>query len=126
MLTIITILLVSGMAVISFIQIFSSANKGAMIINAVIFLLYCLIGFLLIRYTIRESHKDEILRKKAQEKTGQLKQSRDKLEEQTLEFQKSRDALQTRAAELESWYQMVVQRELEMRNLKKQIKKLQN
>ncbi|MBU1045904.1 hypothetical protein KJ616_02150 [Patescibacteria group bacterium] len=123
--TVITIILISGIAIISFIQIFSAGAMGIMIADAVIFLLYCLIGFLLVRYSVRESRKEEILRKKAQEKTEQLKQSRDELEEQTLKFQKSRDALQTRAAELESWYQMIIQRELEMRSLKKEIRALQ-
>ncbi len=124
--TTITIILISGMAIISFIQIFSAENMGLMIADIIIFLLYCFIGFLLVRYSVRESRKEERLRREAQERTKQLKQSRDELEEQTLEFQKSRDILQTRTAELELWYQMVVQRELKMRALKKQIKKLRN
>jgi biopolymer transport protein ExbB/TolQ len=124
--TILTIILVSGMAIISFIRIFAAENNKAMIVSIIILLLYCFIGFFLIRHSIQESRKEEILRKKVREKTEQLKKSRDDLEEQALEFQKSRDVLQSRAAELESWYNMIVQRELEMRNMKKQIKKLQN
>ena len=123
--TILTIILVSGMAVISFIRIFAAENNSAMIVSIVILLLYCFMGFFLIKHTIQESKKEEILKRKVREKTEQLKKSRDELEEQALEFQKSRDVLQTRAAELESWYQMIVQRELEMRNMKKQIRKLQ-
>ncbi|MBU3964694.1 hypothetical protein KJ562_03180 [Patescibacteria group bacterium] len=123
--TTITIILVSGMAVVSFSQIFLAENMNAMIVGVIVFLLYCIIGFLLVRYSARESSKEEILKKKVQQRTEQLKQGRDELEEQTLEFQKSRDALQTRAAELESWYQMIIQRELEMRILKKKIRVLQ-
>ncbi|MCX6738313.1 MAG: hypothetical protein NTY11_02775 [Candidatus Parcubacteria bacterium] len=122
--TILTIILVSGMAVISFIQIFAAENDTAIIVSIIILLLYCFIGFFLIKHSVQESKKEEILKRKVREKTEQLKKSRDELEEQAMEFQKSRDVLQTRAAELESWYQMIVQRELEMRNVKKQIKKL--
>jgi hypothetical protein len=76
-----------------------------------LFSLFCIIGYLLIKYTYREISAKEDLETKVRERTKELAESKTLAEE--------------RAAELEKWYKLTIGRELRMAELKDKIKELE-
>jgi len=76
-----------------------------------VFLLFCAIGYSLVKYTYREVGAKEELEHKVQERTEELEQSKKVAED--------------RAQELEKWYKLTIGRELKMAELKGKIKEME-
>lgn len=90
-----------------------------------------LLGFLIAGYLLIASALKEIqLREKLQKTYDAVKQLNETLEqkvqERTKELKESKEIAEKRAAELEKWYNLTVGRELKMVELKKKIKELEN
>lgn len=111
-----------------------------------LFFLFCIFGRLLIKSTLKEVGRKEILERKVKERTDELEKTRKKLEEaktvleikvkartkelneftEDLEGQieKRTKEFQERVEELEKFHKITVGRELKMIELKKEIKKM--
>ena len=76
-----------------------------------VFLVYCFIGYLLIKYTLNEVQQKETLEQKVKERTREL--------------QGAYEDIKKRKEDLEKFYKLTVGRELRMIELKKQIKELE-
>ena len=76
------------------------------------FLLFLVIGYLLIKYTYKEINAKNLLEGLVQDRTKELEQSKKTAEE--------------RAAELERWYKLTIGREVRMAELKDKIKEMEN
>lgn len=98
---ILTELLVGLISLILLIQVFLTEEFLAKIFGFILFLLFCLISYLLIRATHREIKAKEILEEKVRERTKELEESKGKLEK---------------------LYRLTIGRELRMVELKKEIK----
>ena len=99
---ILTEILIGVMGIILVILPFLMETIQLKILTAGIFLLFCVIGYLLIRYTYRELKTKEILEEKVEERTKEIEK---------------------RKEELERILKAVVGRELRMIELKEEIKK---
>ncbi|MFA7715049.1 MAG: hypothetical protein WCX77_03015 [Candidatus Paceibacterota bacterium] len=108
---ILTQLLVFGMGIILAGLPFFMPSLGLQIATTFIFLISCLIGYLLIKATLKETRKKEVLAGMVQDRTKELEQSKKVAEE--------------RAAELEKWYNLTIGRELRMVELKEKIKAME-
>ncbi|MFA6336791.1 MAG: histidine kinase N-terminal 7TM domain-containing protein [Candidatus Paceibacterota bacterium] len=76
-----------------------------------VFIIFCFMGFLLIRYTTREVKAKEFFEQKVQERTKELALA-------NKELQESND-------ELKRWYQLTIGREVRMAELKEKIKEME-
>lgn len=74
-----------------------------------IFVIFCVVGYFLIRYAVREEKGKKILEEKVKERTAEL--------------EKSKDIAEERAKEIEKWYRLTVGREIRMAELKDEMKK---
>lgn len=90
---ILTELLVSLICLILFVQIFLMENLQAKIIELVIFVLFCLIAYLLVKATYREIAKEKEMEKLAQEVSNLNKNLEKKVKEKTNQLQISVDEL---------------------------------
>ena len=108
---ILTELLVGAIGVISFIQAFLAETLRIRILGFSVFFLFCVIGYILIKYTYRELKAKEILEEKVKERTKEL--------------QGAYDDVKKRKEDLEKFYKLTVGRELKMIELKKEIKELE-
>ncbi|MDD5738474.1 MAG: hypothetical protein PHY72_00890 [Candidatus Pacebacteria bacterium] len=101
------------------------------ILTSVIFALFCLFGFLLIRSAIKESNYKDILEKEVALRTEELKSAKNIAEDRAMEAEKARkiaeqrtEEIKKKKEELERFYKLTVGRELKMVELKKEIDKL--
>lgn len=99
---ILTDLLVGIMGMILFVIPFLVNTIWLKALLFVVFFFFCIIGYLLIRYTRREAKQKEILEQKVRERTKEIEK---------------------RKTDLEKFYKLLVGRELKMIELKKEIKK---
>jgi len=102
---ILTELLVAAMAIVLFILPFFMPSASFKIIAVIVFLLYCFIGYLLIKSTMKEVRAKETFE-------GLVKQRTQELSE--------------RNKELEKFYKLTIGRELRMAELKEKIKEIEN
>ena len=86
-------------------------QTGFKVLTACIFILFCFIGYLLVKTTAREIEAKEHLEEKVAERTKELEASKKVSEE--------------RATELEKWYKLTIGRELRMAELKDKIKDME-
>ena len=113
------------------------------VLLVVLFLLFCVFGYLLVKSTIKEYREKEILEQKVSERTKELEDAKHNLEEinsvleirvkaRTLELEKLNRTLEEKIAErtndletkimaLETFQRLTVGRELKMIELKKEI-----
>jgi Ca2+/Na+ antiporter len=115
---ILTEILVGVMGLILSCVPFLMADKNLKILMSLVFLFYCLIGYLLIKSTLKEVNAKETLEQKVQERTRELQKSKDDLEQ-------SKKVAEERARELEKWYNLTIGRELRMAELKEKIKEIE-
>jgi len=108
---ILTELLVGVMGVVLLIQTFITETIRMKIFGFGVFILFCFIGYLLIKATHREIKAKEILE--------------DKVKERTKELQTAYEDIKKRKEDLEKFYKLTVGRELRMIELKKEIKELE-
>jgi len=108
---ILTEALVGLMGVLLLFAVFFMPTQESKILISVIFILFCAIGYLLIKATLREVEQKEVFAGMVQERTKELEQSKKIAEE--------------RAAELEKWYNLTIGRELRMAELKEKIKEME-
>lgn len=116
---ILTEILVAVMGIILACLPFLMATNNLKILTSSVFLFYCLIGFLLIKATLKEINAKELLEEKVRERTKDLQKSKDDLEQ-------SKKVAEERARELEKWYNLTIGRELRMAELKEKIKEMEN
>jgi len=83
-----------------------------------VFLVYCFIGYLLIKSTLREVRQKEILEEKVKERTKELQIAYKKLQTAYKEIKEKKE-------DLEKFYKLTVGRELRMIELKQKIKELE-
>ncbi len=103
--------LVFFMGFILLILPFLMPNYKLVIAECAVFIIYCFIGFLLIKTTMGEVNAKENFEQKVQERTKELEQSKKVAED--------------RAAELEKWYKLTIGREVRMAELKDKIKEME-
>lgn len=108
---ILTEILVGVMGIVLICMPFLTTDENLRILMSFVFLFYCLIGYLLVSYTLKETKSKEILEQKVKERTNDLEQSKKVAEE--------------RAQELERWYKLTIGREVRMAELKEKIKKME-
>ena len=89
--------------VLLFLPFFVETTFPMKILMFFVFFLFCFVGYLLIRYTHRETKQKEILEKQVQEKTEEL---------------------QKKIEDLHKFHRLTVGRELKMVELKKEIEEL--
>lgn len=104
-------LLVFSMGFSLLVLVFLVEDISIKVLATVIFLLFCVFGFFLIKSVIREAEQKEILEEKVQERTKKLAESNEELTK--------------KSTELEKWYKLTVGRELRMAELKEKMKKLE-
>lgn len=129
---ILTEILVALIGIILLVQIFLAETLEAQIFEIVLFLLFSVIGYLLIKTTYQDiKRKEEAeqlskelekltqnLEKRVKERTKELEKSYKELKQRTKEVEKRKE-------ELERFHELTVGRELKMANLKKRIKELE-
>lgn len=129
---ILTEILIVLIALILLIQASLAESLGTKIFGFILFAFFCLIGYLLIKTTYQEIKS----KKQAEGLTEELKESAESLEEKvkerTSELEKSyqelkekKEEVEKRKEELERFHELTVGRELQMVNLKKRIKELE-
>jgi MFS family permease len=106
-----TELLVAFMGFILLVLPFLMPSYKLVIAASAVLIIYCFIGFLLIKTTMEEVNAKESLEQKVQERTKELETSKKVAED--------------RAAELEKWYNLTIGRELRMAELKEKIKEME-
>ncbi|MFA5742780.1 MAG: histidine kinase N-terminal 7TM domain-containing protein [Candidatus Paceibacterota bacterium] len=109
---ILTQTLVGSMGILLFLSVFFMPTPGSKGLVFVIFILFCLVGYLLIKATLKETRQKEVFAGMVQDRTKELEQSKKVAEE--------------RAAELERWYKLTIGREVRMAELKEKIKEMEN
>lgn len=108
---ILTEILVGIMGIILAVLPFLMPTKDLKILTTFLFFLFCLFGYLLISYTYKEIRQKEILEKEVKKRTEEL--------------ERAKNLAETKGRELEKFYRLTVGRELEMAELKKKIKELE-
>lgn len=107
--TILTEILVIVMGVVLAIFPFFISEWKIKIVSYIIFIFYCLIGYLLIKATANEVAAKENLEEKVKDRTKELAEKNKTLQENN--------------EELNRWYQLTIGREARMAELKEQIRK---
>ncbi|MFA5742757.1 MAG: hypothetical protein WCX77_03010 [Candidatus Paceibacterota bacterium] len=115
---ILTQLLVFGMGMILAALPFFMPNQALQAVTVLIFIIFCLVGYLLIKATLKEMNQKEVLAGMVQDRTKELEQSNEKLEQ-------SKKVAEERAEELEKWYKLTIGREVRMAELKEKIKEME-
>ena len=115
---VLTQILVSLMGIVLAIVPFFMPSTALKIGAAIVFAVYCFIGYLLIKSSLREINAKELLEQKVQERTKDLQLSKEELEQ-------SKKIAEERAAELEKWYKLTIGREVRMAELKEKIKEME-
>jgi hypothetical protein len=81
------------------------------VLAVIVFLAFCLIGYLLVRANLKEVKNSELLENKVKERTAELS--------------KAYEELKIRQEEIERWYSLTIGRELRMAELKQKIKEIE-
>ncbi|MFA5746531.1 MAG: histidine kinase N-terminal 7TM domain-containing protein [Candidatus Paceibacterota bacterium] len=115
---ILTELLVIIMAGVSLVEALLFQDPGNRLFGLGVFVLFCFLGYLLIRSMQKELEAKDLLEQKVQERTKELQGSNEKLT-------KTYEELQERQKELEKWYNLTIGRELRMAELKEKIKEIE-
>ncbi len=115
---ILTEILIGIIGLILLIQVFVSGTFQGRLFGIVVFLLFCFVGYLLTKATYRELKAKEILEQKVEERTRELRGSKEEIE-------RSYEEIKKRKEDLEKFYKLTVGRELRMVELKKKIKELE-
>jgi len=125
-------ILLALIGVILLAQIFLAESFGAKIFELILFLLFSIIGYLLIKTTYQDIKRKERAEGLAKELGELSKTLEQKVKERTKELEKSykelekkKEEVEKRTEELERFHKLTVGRELEMVNLKKKIKELE-
>jgi signal transduction histidine kinase len=116
---IVTELLVAVMGFILLVFSFQMPDRWLSLAAAGIFIVYCFIGYLLIKTTMGEVNAKENLESKVRERTRDLQASNEALEQ-------SKAVAEERAQELEKWYKLTIGREVRMAELKEKIKEMED
>lgn len=110
---------------------FLMPSTSLIVLVSVIFALFCLFGYLLIRSAIKESHYKEVLEKEVASRTDELEVAKNVAETRAKEAEKARSLaeqrmreINKRKEELERFYKLTVDRELKMIELKKKVDEL--
>ncbi len=128
---ILTEILVIAMGALLLSLPFLMASLYFIILTSVIFALFCLFGFLLIRSAIKESHYKDMLEKEVVSRTDELRVAKNVAETRAGEAEKAKNLAEQRMQEinkrkedLERFYKLTVGRELKMVELKKKVNEL--
>jgi hypothetical protein len=116
--TMLTELLVIIMAAVSLVEAMLFQDLWSRTLGISVFILFCLLGYLLIRSMQKELSAKGLLEQKVRERTQELQGSNEKLG-------KAYEELQQRQKELEKWYNLTIGRELRMAELKDKIKEIE-
>ncbi|MFA5742627.1 MAG: histidine kinase N-terminal 7TM domain-containing protein [Candidatus Paceibacterota bacterium] len=116
---IMTEILVGAMGFVLLFLPFLMSTNILRILAITVFIVFCLIGYLLIKASLKEIKNSETLEQKVKERTGELEKSEKVAEE-------AKKVAEERAAELERWYKLTIGREVRMAELKDKIKELEN
>ncbi len=92
-------------------------SPGLMALTSGLFVFFCFFGYLLIKSALREANYKEVLEREVKNRTKELEKSRDLAEQKTAEILAKKE-------ELEKVFQLTVNRELKMIELKKKIEEL--
>ncbi len=118
---ILTEILVGVTALILFVQAFLFQGVASKILGFVIFIFFLFAGYLLIKTTRKEIQRKEEVEKLAKELEGFNQTLEGKIKERTKDLEKSYQEIKTKQEELENFYNLAVERELKMVELKKEI-----
>ncbi|MFH0739891.1 MAG: histidine kinase N-terminal 7TM domain-containing protein [bacterium] len=96
--------------------------------TAIVFAIFCIFGYILVKNAIKETHYKETLEKEVSSRTEELQIARIKAEARTEEAEKAKilaeqrmQEINKKKEELEKFYKLTVGRELKMVELKKKI-----
>lgn len=121
---VLTEILVVIIALFLLVQGLLAVNFGDKAFSLVIFIFFLLVGYLLIRVTQEEVRRKIQAEKLAQELKDLNKTLEERVNQRTKELKKSYDEIKKRTEELEKFYNLTVDRELKILELKKQLKDL--
>ena len=114
---ILTEVLVGVVGFLLLIQIFLLPTPLWKIVSGIIFLLFCIFGYLLIKYTYQQVRQKEILEEKVRERTRELEKRKE-------ELQKAYHEVLSEKEKFERLYKATLGREMMIVKLKEEIKEL--
>lgn len=114
-LSILLIILILIIGVFSFLNIKD-------LISGIIFIIYLIISILLIVYSWKDINKQKYFEKEIQKRTENLEKEKVLLKEKILKFNQEEKQLENELGQMQEWYDMTVKRELQMIELKNQLK----
>jgi len=106
-----TEMLVGIMGFILLVFPFLMPDNNLRMLAEILFIVYCFIGYLLVKTTMEEVNAKETFEQMVQERTKELAEAN--------------KGLQERQAEVEKWYNLTIGRELRMAELKEKIKEIE-
>jgi uncharacterized membrane-anchored protein YhcB (DUF1043 family) len=119
---ILTEILVLTIGLILFILPFLIPGFALKSLTVIVFLLFLIFGYLLIRYTHQEIHQKEILEEKVKERTKELEKAYQQLEKAKEELEKAYNQVLIEKDKFERLYKATLGREMRIIELKEEVK----
>ena len=129
---ILTEILVIAMSFLLFLLPFLIKDVSLTVFTSVIFVTFCVVGYLLIQSTLKEVRQKEILGEKVRERTKELEEATGVVKQRARELEIAKNVAEERAKEvvkrkddLERFYKLIVGRELKLVDLQDKIQELE-